>query len=88
MIYSAFKETTETQYDYALEVLPPEVFRSGGFLVGEPVTHRRCLVTHQYCPTFDAYIHVRDKYYTSTESLTVAEFNHMRMVDFMNAIVS
>jgi hypothetical protein len=40
------KECSEERYDEMLGVLPPALWLSKGFLVGEPFDHRKCKVTN------------------------------------------
>lgn len=73
-----FIETTEEKYAYGLEVLPPEMIAGPDFLVGEPVTHRRCAVSGNIAPTFEGYI-IRDgKFWVTDEPVTRNEFNVAR----------
>jgi hypothetical protein len=41
----AIKECSEARYDEMLNILPPRLWLAYGYLVGEPVTHRKCTVT-------------------------------------------
>ena len=73
-----FVETTEEKYDYGLNVLPPEMLEGPDFLVGEPVTHRRCTVSGLTAPTFEGYIIRGGKFFVTDESVTLKEFNAAR----------
>ncbi len=79
---SEFKwvEVTEERYDYMLCVLPPEIMLKGGFLVGEPTSHRRCKMTNCFKPTFDGFKRVGSyddadcKFFATSEPVTISEF--------------
>ena len=73
-----FVETTEEKYDYGLNVLPPEMMAGPDFLVGEPVTHRRCEVSGNIAPTFEGYIVRGNKFYVTEGSVTRKEFDVAR----------
>ena len=79
---TTFTETTEERYGEMLDVLPPAAYGNLGFLVGEPVTHRRCTVAGCYAPTYDAFMHWKGQYYASDEPMTVFEFNKLTLSDF------
>jgi hypothetical protein len=64
------KRTSEKQYWYALEVLPPAYQDGYGFLVGEPQDHARCEISKEVLPRFDAYVHKGKRYYVSIRALT------------------
>jgi hypothetical protein len=65
-------ETTGAQYDEMLNVLPPAFWRSGAFLVGEPVDHD--FATGQ--PRFDAYWQRYKHFYVASRPVTIAEMRH------------
>jgi hypothetical protein len=69
-----YETTTEDRYWYMLEVLPPASQTKWGFLVGEPVNHRKCTVLHRIMPTYDAFFEVNGKYYASKAPMTPTEF--------------
>lgn len=62
--------TTEHQYRYALEVLPPVEWRGGGFLLGEPYDHDYATGA----PRFHGYRQQGYRHFVSSRPLTVAEF--------------
>jgi hypothetical protein len=68
-----WKQCSEADYDYGLCVLPPALWLSHGFLVGEPFDHRVCTVTGYTAPTFAAFVRKDDKFYNGP-NMTVAEF--------------
>ena len=63
-------ETTEEDYDYGLNVLPPALWIKGGFLVGEPYDHD--MSNGQ--PRFQAFRQDRGKPEKSNRPMTRAEF--------------
>jgi hypothetical protein len=69
----SWKEISEEQYMEALEVLPPAVWLSKGFLLGEPETHRRCNVSGTFAPAFNAFVTHYGKFYAGA-SMTPLEF--------------
>lgn len=69
-----WKEITEERYMEALEVLPPAVWLSKGFLLGEPETHRKCHVCGAYCPAFAPFISHGGKFYEGLQNMTPLEF--------------
>lgn len=66
----AWNETTEEQYDYALDVLPPAYMGNLGFLVGEPMDH----FSADGRPRYEGYRRINGKYLVSSRPLTIAEF--------------
>jgi len=73
-----WEPTTEEWYWYSLEVLPPEVYGAhGSFLVGEPMSHRTCTVLKGFRPTYAGFIQMGEKFFTTSEAVTVAEFKAM-----------
>jgi len=66
----AWGETTEEDYDYGLNVLPPALWIKGGFLVGEPCDHD----AGNGQPRFQAFRDDRGKCEKSNRPLTRAEF--------------
>jgi hypothetical protein len=66
--------TSEDRFHDMLGQLPPEAYGHGGFLVGEPCTHRTCRVTGTVRPTFSPFIRIGEVAYEGTRSLTVPEF--------------
>jgi len=69
----AIKEVTQKRYLEAFELLPPAVWVSFGFLMGEAHDHRRCSITGQTAPTFAAFFAHNDKFYEG-DPMTTAEF--------------
>jgi hypothetical protein len=72
--FAMWRRTSEKQYWYALEVLPPAHQDGYGFLVGEPQDHARCEITHEVLPRFDAYVHKGKRYYVSIRAFTLPEY--------------
>lgn len=56
------KEVSQERYDEMLGCLPPERMASGGFLVGEPVTHGKDLSGH-FGALYELYFTEAGKYY-------------------------
>jgi hypothetical protein len=67
------KECTAERYDEMLGVLPPALWLSKGFLVGEPFDHRRCKVTHEVRASYAAFFQRDGKFYEGN-NMTVPEF--------------
>lgn len=61
-------EVTAETYDYMLEVLPPRLMRSNGFLVGEPIDHNA-----QGIARYELYFTHDGKYYYGGKA-TVTDF--------------
>lgn len=69
-----YRITTKEHFYNLLGALPPAAYHAGGFLVGEPVSARRCTVTGKGAATYDAFFEVDDIYLQTTEPVTMAEF--------------
>jgi len=82
-----WKEITEAQYHDALEVLPPALWLSKGFLLGEPETHRTCTVCNQVRPTYAAYV-TWDARYFAGPSMTVLEFRALKVSEVLCGLSS
>jgi hypothetical protein len=67
------KECTADRYDEMLGVLPPALWLSKGFLVGEPFDHRTCKVTHVVRASYAAFLQRNGKFYEG-DDMTVPEF--------------
>jgi hypothetical protein len=67
------KEITQKRYLEALEILPPILWTSYGFLQGEAHDHRKCRVTGQTAPTFAAFFTFYRKFFEA-DPMTMAEF--------------
>lgn len=78
-----FLHSTQKIYDDALGALPPEVYGTHGFLLGEPITHRRCRISGEYAPTFEAHCLIRGQFYVSADSVTVKEFEQLTVNDVL-----
>ena len=76
-------ETTLEKYDEMLGCLPPAVCNSGGFMVGEP--HDHCAKTGK--ARFQAYVHIKGKYYAASRPMTIAEFKLLTKEVIMQAAV-
>lgn len=64
-----WEQVTEERYDEMLGVVPPAVYTSHGFLVGEPHDHDA-----EDRPRFQAYVQIDGKFYGAKEVMTIAEF--------------
>jgi hypothetical protein len=67
------KECTEERYDEMLGILPPALWLSYGFLVGEPSTHRKCKVKGNVMPTYAAFFYAFGRFFEG-DDMTVSEF--------------
>jgi hypothetical protein len=65
-----WSETTEEIFDNMLNVLPPEIMLTNGFLVGEPYDHE----ADTGKPRFDGFKRIGDKFYSSSRPMTKDEF--------------
>ena len=68
------KECSSERYFERLYVLPPAVWIGKGFLVGEPIDHRKCQVTGMVLPIYAAFFFANRKYYEG-EAMTMPEFH-------------
>jgi len=66
-------ETTEENYWYALECLPPAKMAAGNFLVGEPYDHS----AGNGLPRFQMYRKSGNRYYVSNRPVTKIEFKNL-----------
>jgi hypothetical protein len=88
-----WKRCTQARYWDMLEILPPAVQKSHGFLVGEPYTHRTCRITGRADqPAFSAFLEHRadftdSSYLEGSEPMTIAEFNALQRSDVLRSIV-
>ena len=61
-----------------LGILPPAIMLPDGFLVGEPVSHRKCQLTGKVKPTYAAFFgsgrSPREPHWEADEPLTIGEF--------------
>lgn len=64
-----WEQVSEERYDEMLGVLPPAVYTSHGFLVGEPFDHDA-----NNRPRFQAYVQIDGNFYGAKGPMTVAEF--------------
>jgi hypothetical protein len=69
-----WNEVTEERYMEMLEILPPAVWVAKGFLVGEPVNHRKCWVCGACAATFSPFLRYQGKFYEGDEPMTALEF--------------
>jgi hypothetical protein len=67
------KECSEERYDEMLGVLPPALWLSKGFLVGEPFDHRTCKVTKVVRASYAAFFQHKGKFYEGG-NMTMPEF--------------
>jgi len=73
--------TTESQYHEMLECLPPERWKGGAFLVGEPTDHDWGTGRGR----FAAFICLGDRYLVSDRPITVQEFDALHAEGFPDA---
>jgi len=66
----AWDETTEEEYDYGLNVLPPAIWVRDGFMVGEPYDHD----ASNGQPRFQAFRQREGVYEKANRPMTRAEF--------------
>lgn len=72
---TVFKRVPEERYDEMLGVLPPALHLGKGFLVGEPWTHRKCIMSGQdNTPAFMAFIRRNGEFFEADRPMTGAEF--------------
>lgn len=69
----AIKEVSAERYNQMLEILPPAIWLTNRYLVGEPSSHRRCKITKTTCPTYAAFFFAFGRYFES-DPMTVSEF--------------
>ena len=67
------QECSEERYNEMLEALPPALWLSKGFLVGEPFDHRTCKVTNVVRASYAAFFQHKGKFYEGG-NMTVSEF--------------
>ena len=67
-----WEESTEEDYDYGLNVLPPAIWIKGGFMVGEPYDHD----ASNGKPRFQAFRQRGDIYEKATRPMTREEFRN------------
>jgi len=67
------QECTAERYDEMLGVLPPAIWLSKGFLVGEPFEHRTCKVTNIVRASYAAFFQKNGKFYEG-DNMTMPEF--------------
>jgi hypothetical protein len=65
-----WSETSEEIFDRMLNVLPPAMWLTNGFLVGEPFDHE----ADTGRPRYDGFKRIGNKFYASSRPLTKAEF--------------
>lgn len=69
-----FKKVTEERYDEMLGVLPPALWLSYGFLVGEAMDHNS-----NGQPTFSAFVNKGEDFFELAEPMTMAEFKALNV---------
>lgn len=73
-----WKPSTEADYWYGLECLPPAAMKRGAFLVGEPYSFRTCSITGKGAETFTAFAATvkdgKEVYFKADKPITKAEF--------------
>jgi len=67
------QECSEERYDEMLGILPPALWLSKGFLVGEPFDHRSCTATKVVRASYAAFFQHKGKFYEAG-NMTVPEF--------------
>jgi hypothetical protein len=67
------QECSEERYDEMLGVLPPALWLSKGFLVGEPFDHRACKVSNVVRASYAAFFQKNGKFYQG-DNMTMPEF--------------
>ncbi|MBR1146689.1 hypothetical protein [Bradyrhizobium sp. AUGA SZCCT0431] len=75
-----WKEIDEKRYDEALGCLPPALWLSFGFLLGEPADHRKCKVTGNIMPTYTPFVYAFGRYYEGSP-MTAREFRQFNVND-------
>lgn len=75
-----WKEITAKQYNDTLEVLPPALWLSFGFLMGEPANHRKCKVSGNVMPTYTPFVYAFGRFYEGSP-MTAAEFKQFNVND-------
>ena len=73
-----WKRVSERRYFEMLECLPPAVWLSYGFLVGEPHDHRECKITGRIAPSFAAFAKIGDAFYEGP-TMTAEEFRRLEL---------
>lgn len=68
------KECSSDRYFERLSAHRPAVWIGKGFLVGEPIDHRKCQVTGIVLPTYAAFFFAHRRYYEG-DSMTMPEFH-------------
>ena len=71
---TTYHDTTEERYFEMLGALPPVAYGAGGFLVGEPSSHRSCRITGRVSHTYEAYFERDGLYRQADEPMTITEF--------------
>jgi hypothetical protein len=69
-----WKQTTEERYWDILGCVPPIAQRGFGFLVGEAADHRKCKISGQFAPRYDAFIEINGRFFESVDPITVLEW--------------
>jgi len=78
-----FKPCTEDRYNEMLNMMPPAVFTSSGFMVGEAWTHRECEINNTVLPAFAAFVRLHGQHYESTGPMTIPEFRAITRADIL-----
>ena len=84
---TAFKACTAGRYDDMLNVVPPAISVSYGFLVGEASSYRVCRVNGHNATTFPAVIRSPDgkRFLEAIELMTAAEFRALTKAELLAA---
>jgi hypothetical protein len=78
-----FKAVSAERYMEMEEIVPPIAWTFGGFLIGEPASHRICRVTGQHRPTYTAMVERGSEHFESMTSLTVREWRALDLGTIM-----
>ena len=78
-----WKPVTKARYWEMLEILPPAVHRSSGFLVGEPWRHD----AHGR-PMFAPFVMVNGQHYEGAEPLTVRQFDALTLAEILDNVAT
>jgi hypothetical protein len=80
-----WKEVDEARYDEMLGVLPPALWLSKGFLVGEPFDHRTCKETGRFAPTYAAFVAHGGRFFEGP-NMTPMEFRKLSISEVLETL--
>jgi hypothetical protein len=81
---SDWKEVPEQRYDEQMGVLPPAIYTTNGFLVGEPHDHRPCKVRGFVTATYAAFVSFEGRFFEGP-NMTVAEFKKLDITTVLSS---